>query len=61
MKRGFYFGLFVILALILALSGCNRMTCHACGGSIEEGDAIRAGSRNYCSYDCYWDEAIFGK
>ncbi len=48
-----------ILVLMFALSACAKKTCHRCGETIA-GDSVESGGRTYCSYDCYWDEAIFG-
>ncbi len=60
MKKQILIIMTLVLTLMLCLSGCAKGTCHRCGDAIT-GDAVKAGGRSYCSYNCYWDEAIFGK
>ena len=50
---------FLLITLLTAfLCGCSA-TCHNCGETIKE-DPVQAGGRDYCSYDCYMDEFLFG-
>jgi len=49
--------LILITILLVTMTACGAKTCHRCGVKIE-GDPVEAGGRYYCSYECYWMEAL---
>ncbi len=47
-----------LVAILSMLASCGG-TCDRCGDTIE-GEAVEAAGREYCSYNCYMKDALFG-